>query len=61
MMINTFPALLQSFFIDRLLQQWRASAHTVASYRDAFRLLLYFASEKLGKEPSVLSRERSYP
>ena len=55
MMINTFPALLQSFFIDRLLQQWRASAHTVASYRDAFRLLLYFASEKLGKEPSVLS------
>ena len=55
MMINTFPALLQSFFIDRLLQQWRASAHTVASYRDAFRLLLHFASEKLGKEPSVLS------
>ena len=55
MMINTFPALLQSFFTDRLLQQWRASAHTVASYRDAFRLLLRFANEKLGKEPSVLS------
>ncbi len=55
MMTNTFPALLQSFFTDRLLQQWRASAHTVASYRDAFRLLLRFASEKLGKEPSVLS------
>ena len=54
MMINTFPALLQSFFTDRLLQQWRASAHTVASYRDAFRLLLRFASEKLGKEPSAL-------
>jgi len=55
MMINMFPALLQSFFTDRLLQQWRASAHTVASYRDAFRLLLRFANEKLGKEPSVLS------
>ena len=55
MMINTFPALLQSFFTDRLLQQWRASAHTVASYRDAFRLLLRFANEKLGKEPSALS------
>ena len=54
-MINTFPALLQSFFTDRLLQQWRASAHTVASYRDAFRLLLRFANEKLGKEPTVLS------
>jgi len=55
MMINTFPALLQSFFTDRLLRQLQASAHTVASYRDAFRLLLRFANEKLGKEPSVLS------
>ena len=55
MTINTFPALLQSFFTDRLIQQWRASAHTVASYRDTFRLLLRFANEELGKEPSVLS------
>ena len=61
MMINTFPALLQSFFTDRLLQQWRASAHTVASYRDAFRLLLRFANEKLGKEPSVLSMKDLTP
>lgn len=61
MMINTFPALLQSFFIDRLLQQWRASAHTVASYRDAFRLLLHFACEKLGKKPSVLSMKDLTP
>lgn len=53
-MINTFPALLQSFFTDRLLRQWRASANTVASYRDAFRLLLRFARENLGKEPSAL-------
>lgn len=54
-MINTFPALLQSFFTDRLFHQLRASAHTVASYRDAFRLLLHFANDKLGKEPAVLS------
>ena len=60
-MINAFPALLQSFFTDRLLQQWRASAHTVASYRDAFRLLLHFANEKLGKEPSVLSLKELTP
>ena len=60
-MINTFPALLQSFFIDRLLQQWRASAHTVASYRDTFRLLLRFASEKLGKKPSILSMKDLTP
>jgi len=60
-MINTFPVLLQSFFTDRLLQQWRASAHTVASYRDTFRLLLRFANEKLGKEPSILSLEDLTP
>ena len=61
MMINTFPALLQSFFTDRLFQQWRASVHTVASYRDAFRLLLRFASEKLGKKPSILSMKDFTP
>lgn len=54
-MINTFPSLLQSFFTDRLFQQWGASVHTIAPYRDAFRLLLHFASEKLGKEPSIIS------
>ena len=54
---NKFPALLQAFFTDRLLQQRRASAHTVASYRDSFRLLLRFAAEKLGKSPSVLCLE----
>jgi hypothetical protein len=39
-----FPALLQAFFTDRLLQQRRASPHTVAAYRNTFRLLLRFAA-----------------
>jgi site-specific recombinase XerD len=51
---NPFPALLQAFFIDRLLGQRGASSHTIASYRDAFRLLLRFAAEKLDKGPSAL-------
>lgn len=51
------PALLQRFFTDRLLSQLGASPHTVASYRDAFRLLLVFASERLGREPSQLRVE----
>jgi len=55
MMTNTFPALLQSFFTDRLLQQLRASPHTIASYRDTFKLLLRFTNDELGKEPAVLS------
>jgi len=47
-----FPALLQAFFTDRL--QGNRSPHTVASYRDTFRLLLAFARERLNKTPSDL-------
>jgi integrase/recombinase XerD len=36
---------LQRFFTDRLLGQLGASPHTIASYRDTFRLLLQFASK----------------
>ena len=50
-------ALLQAFFTDRLLQQRRASPHTVAVYRDSFRLLLRFAKSQLGKEPCDLLLE----
>jgi site-specific recombinase XerD len=53
----TFAALLQSFFADRLLRQMRASLHTVASYRDTFRLLLRYAAERLKKPPSELALE----
>jgi integrase/recombinase XerD len=38
-----FPGLVQAFFTDRLLRQRRASPHTIAGYRDTFRLLLRFA------------------
>jgi integrase/recombinase XerD len=48
------PALLQRFFTDRLQSQLGASPHTIASYRDTFRLLLVFASERLARAPSRL-------
>lgn len=51
------PALLQRFFTDRLQSQLGASSHTVASYRDTFRLLLVFASERLRRTPSQLRVE----
>jgi site-specific recombinase XerD len=54
---SRFPSLLQRFFTDRLLGQLDASSHTVASYRDAFRLLLRFAAERLGRAPSALRLE----
>ena len=52
---TNFSGLVQAFFTDRLLRQRRASPHTVAGYRDTFRLLLRFAEERLGKAPSKLS------
>lgn len=49
-----FPRLLESFFLDRLMQQRRVSPYTIASYRDTFRLLVGFAQRRLGKAPSAL-------
>ncbi len=49
-----FAALLQGFFTERLMQQKQASPHTIASYRDTFRLLLRFAHKRLRKAPSQL-------
>lgn len=52
-----FSALLQRFFTDRLLDQRNASPHTIASYRDTFRLLLAFAQQHLRLSPSMLAME----
>ncbi len=56
MISANLPSLIQSFFTHRLLQQ-QASPHTIAGYRDCFRLLLHFAKEKLGRTPSKLRVE----
>jgi site-specific recombinase XerD len=53
----SFAALLERFFTQRLMQQRKASAHTIASYRDTFRLLLQFAHKRLHKAPSALALE----
>jgi len=54
-MLANFPGLLEAFFTDRLMRQRQASPHTIASYRDTFRLLLEFVSLHLKKAPSALS------
>lgn len=48
---------LQAFFTERLIAQRRASGHTVAAYRDTFRLLLGFAQAQNHKNPSRLEIE----
>jgi len=57
MSVPTFPCLLQRFFTERLVGQLGASSHTVAGYRDVFRLLLRFAQEHLDREPCELRME----
>ena len=52
-----FAALLEQFFTERLLRQRKASPHTVASYRDTFRLLVQFAQQRLKKAPCNLAME----
>ena len=48
------PAYLQRFFTERLATQLKASPHTVASYRDTFRLLLRYAADRLRRSPTEL-------
>lgn len=52
-----FPALLERFFTQRLMQQRQASAHTIISYRDTFRQFLKFAQKRLHTPPSGLRFE----
>jgi site-specific recombinase XerD len=50
--------LLERFFTQRLMQQRQASAHTIGSYRDTFRLFLKFAQQRLHTPPADLQFEQ---
>lgn len=52
--MSTLAPTLQAFFTDRLIRQRQASAHTIAAYRDAVKLLLAFAEQRTGIAPSDL-------
>jgi site-specific recombinase XerD len=45
---------LQAFFTERMITQRDASPRTIAAYRDTFKLLLTFASQRTGKPPFQL-------
>lgn len=55
--MSSLAPCLEAFFSRRLGQQRQASPHTVAAYRDTFRLLLMFVRDRTGKEPSQLALE----
>jgi len=45
------PSLIERFFTERMTRQQHASGHTIASYRDTFRLLLRYASKARRTRP----------
>jgi site-specific recombinase XerD len=55
---TSLAPLLESFFVQRLMQQRQASPHTISSYRDTFRQFLAFAQQRLHQPPSRLSIEQ---
>jgi len=52
--MTALAPVLQAFLTDRLITQRRASPHTIAGYRDTFRLLVGFATAKTDKTPCAL-------
>ena len=51
--MTSLAPVLQGFFTEHLARGG-VSPHTVASYRDTFRLLLRYARDQAGKPPSRL-------
>ena len=49
--MTAIAATMQAFFTERLIAQRRASPHTIAAYRDTWRLLLGFAAQRTRTPP----------
>ena len=50
-----FGTLVRDFFCDRLVNQQNVSPHTVAAYRDTFRLLLAFVRRHHRTTPDAMT------
>jgi site-specific recombinase XerD len=55
--VTPLAPTLQAFFVQRLGAQRNASPHTVAAYRDTFRMLLRFVQDTKRIPPAKLSLE----
>ena len=55
--MTALAPVLEAFFTSRLINEKGVSPHTIAAYRDTFRLLLGFAHERTGKQPAALELE----
>jgi integrase/recombinase XerD len=52
--MSALAPTLQAYFLDRLIAQRHASAHTIRAYRDTMRLLLGFAQDRLATPAAQL-------
>lgn len=52
---SVFGALLQRFFVERLMQQKNVSPQTVAAYRDTFKLLIAYLEKSLKKSADTIT------
>ena len=52
--MTTFAPTIEAYFTERLITQRQASPRTIAAYRDTLRMLLVFAQDRIGKNPSQL-------
>jgi site-specific recombinase XerD len=55
--MTALAPVLEAFFTCRLINEKGVSPHTIAAYRDTFRLLLSFAHEQTGRQPAALELE----
>jgi len=53
--VPDFATLVRDFFCDRLVSQQNVSPHTVAAYRDTFRLLLAFVRRHHRTAPDAMA------
>ena len=54
--MSAIAPALQEYFTQRLIGQRQASPHTVAAYRDCFRLLFAYMAQTSGKQPGARLR-----
>jgi len=52
---SSLPSLLEGFFRHRMTKQRNASHSTIASYRDALRMLILFGAERTKRKPCELT------
>lgn len=55
--MSALAPTLEAFFTERLMAQRQASSHTIAAYRDTFRLLLGFVEQETATVPARLALE----